>query len=115
MHSFKKYIFENINNPIKKYLGYKIVGWTGKKAFSIYNLNHEISLKKGQITTNPEGVYLGNSKQYVIDYFSGGTNYQDLLLTYEYDSKDLIKGDPEFLNGEVKVKSVKLIDIEKID
>jgi len=127
MKNFKEYIkevkdgtvynapFKKVIENSKKIMGYKIVGWDGNKAFSIYNINYEIPLNKGDIISDPKGVYLGNSKKYVISYFSGGTNYQDLLLTYEYDSEDVMQGDPEFLNGEVKVKSARLVNIEKLD
>jgi hypothetical protein len=104
-----------INNGDKKYIGYKIVGWDGKQAFSLYNKHILISLIKGDVITDPKGVFLGTTKNFCIDYYSGMTDNQDLLLTYEYMAKDLLRGDPEHPNGEIVVKEAKLLDIEKVE
>lgn len=91
--------------------GYKIVGFNGTYAYSIYDTKLKISLVPNSIIHNS---YLGTSREYVINYFSGGTNDRDLLLTYQYDPKDVIKGDPEFKNGEIVVKEARLINVEEL-
>lgn len=98
----------------KKNLGYKIVGWDAskKRAFSLYDTKLDVEITNGKTYQYKKGTHLGTSRDYVIDYFSGGTDYEDLLLTYEYDERDLLKGDPEHKNSEIIVKKAKLIDIE---
>lgn len=91
--------------------GYKIVGFNGTYAYSLYDPKLKISLVPNSTITNS---YLGNSREYVINYFSGGTNDRDLLLTYQYDPKDVIKGDPEFKKGEIVVKEARLINVEEL-
>ena len=97
--------------------GYKIVGWDeeNKRAFSIYDTKLDVDIKLNSITQYKTGLYLGTSKNYVLDYFSGGTDFEDLLLTYEYDKNDLIKGDPYSKNGEIVVKKAKLVNVEKVE
>ena len=92
-------------------VGYKIVGFNGAYAYSLYDPKLKISLVPNSTITNS---YLGNSKEYVINYFSGGTNDRDMLLTYKYKTEDVLKGDPELKNGEIVVKSAILIASEEL-
>jgi hypothetical protein len=92
-------------------VGYKIVGFNGTYAYSIYDIKHKISLVPNSIIKNS---YLGTSREYVINYFSGGTNDRDLLLTYRYNPEDVLKGDPDHKNGEILVKSANLIKVEEL-
>ena len=107
---FKKVVDETQTS----YIGYKIVGWDGQRAFSIYNKAFTITINKGAIIADPKGIHLGVSKKYVLGYFSAEPE-KELLLTYEYKSSDLIAGDPDFQMGEVMVKQARLIEIEKMD
>jgi len=102
-----------------KFLGYKIVGKDTKTGvtYSIYN-KKPISIQMGVIDKYEGiGTFLGTSKQFCLDYYSCGTEDEDgeLLLTYEYDLNNLIKGDPSVNNGEVQVSEATLIDIEEIN
>jgi hypothetical protein len=98
----------------KTNIGYKIVGWDGKRAYSIYDPKYTINLAKNEIISDSKGIYLGNTKEYCINYFGEGTNDQDMLLTYEYNIEDLVSGDPEFKNGEIVVKKARLINYELV-
>lgn len=100
-----------------KYIGYKIVGWDSKKkrAFSLYDVKKTYTIKKGMIEKNNHGLYLGTTKDFPIDYYSGQTDYDDLLLTCEYYDDDIIKGDPNSRSSEIIVKQYKIIKIEVLE
>lgn len=85
--------------------GYKIVGWNGKIAYSLYSKQpYDIAL--GAIHRD---VFMGTTEQFCIDYYSGGTDDHDMMLTYEYNTSDVTSGDPFAPNGEVRVRQAKLV------
>ena len=66
-----------------------------------------------------EGLYLGTIKDFVFNYYIGMSAYPDVLLTYKYDIKDLLRGDPEegiskppHDGGEITVRKATLVDVE---
>jgi len=84
-----------------KWTGYKIVHREGDHAVSLAtgrdNRRSVYSLKPGAILQGP--TYLGTSKAYAVDYFSTGsenpTDPEEMLLTVEYDDRDILKGNPD--------------------
>lgn len=92
----------------KMLIGYKIVSWDGNEAFSLYDKNKKINLNIDSIDSN---IYLGTSKQFCIDYYSGLTDDKDMLLTYSYDKNDIISGS-ENSTGEILVRKAQLKNIE---
>ena len=106
------------SKPNKKYTGFKVVGYDAekKRAFSLYNtrLTYK-NVKKGKVEKTDKGLYLGTTRDFSVDYYSGQTDYDDLLLTCEYYSDDIIKGDPTSRSGEVVVKQYKIIKIEFLE
>ena len=94
-------------------LGYKVVGYKDGKAFSLMNREQAINLVIGSII-NTQQFFLGTSVEFVKSYYSGLTDENELLLTYQYQQKDIIKGDPSGSSGEIVVKSAKLIKIDNI-
>ena len=96
----------------QQYLGYKIVGFDGSRYFSIYDTKTNVDVSIGSICAYKNGLYLGNSEQFCLDYYTGGTDFQDALLTYKYDISDLIRGDPQGTNGEVVVKKATLQSVK---
>lgn len=99
----------------QKHTGWKIVSSDGKDgAVSLYDQKVPVDIKVGSITKN---TYLGNSPEYVNMFFRAASDpedAQDILLKFEYDEKDLIKGDPDFQNGEVQVKKAKLVSVHPL-
>ena len=68
-------------------------------------------------------IYLGTSERYAVDYYSTGSDDpddpQELLMTYEYEPSDLVKGDPnekdQMTGGtEIIVKRAKLIAVKNL-
>jgi hypothetical protein len=106
-------ILKSFASKNTKKLGYKIVGFNGNDYFSIYS-KEIINLKLGNIYSYKNGLYLGSSEQFCIDYYSEGTDFKDALLTFEFDLKDLIRGNPDLPNDELLVKKAKLINIKHL-
>ena len=97
----------------KKLIGYKIVAFNGQQAYSIYDHKITINLTIGSFS--PNKTYLGTSKQFCLDYYTGGTDDQDLLLTYEFNEQDVIQGDPFHHNGEIIAKNTTLLNVEEVN
>ena len=101
MMKFKDWISPNI--------GYKIVAFDGEKAYSLYGgKEYPISIETGSVITDLKGFFLATNIAFAKDYYSGLTDDQDMILTYEYHPDDVIFGDPTS-DGEIKVKKAKLI------
>jgi len=94
--------------------GWKIVGFDNGQAFSLYDPAIKISTKVGETITMPKGIYLGTSEQFCLDYYSGMTDGEELLLKYSYSTEDLIRGNPEDSDGEIIVKKATLLEVSKV-
>lgn len=108
-----KFIKEN-----KKYFGYKIVHGliTDRYAKSIYD-GSIIPLYKSWQNFPKNGLFLGTTKDFCLDYYSvkGEEGAEsEMLLTYEYDNNDVIKGYPEDKNSEVQVSRARLVKKEVV-
>tara|TARA_B100000287_G_scaffold409854_1_gene437632 strand:- start:20 stop:445 length:426 start_codon:yes stop_codon:yes gene_type:complete len=93
--------------------GYKIVAHEDGKLYSLQNPDLQYNVKVGTIESPSGGMFLGTTKNFVIDYYSEMTDKQDALLVYEYDPEDVISGQPDE-EGEVKVTKAKLVSMEVI-
>jgi len=97
-----------------KNFGYKIVAYENGKAFSIYDQDITIETEKGSVIEDPNGIYLGTSEDFVMTYYTGLTDYDDLLLTYQYDDKDIIKGNKNDKDSEIIVTKAVLVDAKRV-
>ncbi|MHA2051867.1 MAG: hypothetical protein ACW986_19845 [Promethearchaeota archaeon] len=104
----------------EKRLGYKAVGYKDGQAYSLYGgygTPIDITVGSWMNDGSPKGFFLGSSKEYVLDYYSGLTDDDELLLTYEYDKSDVV-GDSWNNNvvtdGEVRVTKARLVNVEPI-
>lgn len=109
---FKRFLLEASKN-IR--LGYKIVNYDGKEAYSIANNKIKYSLEKDTIETG--NIYLGTSEKFAVDYYSTDSDDpadpEELLLVYEFSLSDIVKGnieDKDIATGgsEIIVKRAKL-------
>ena len=82
--------------------GYKIVAHEDGKLYSLQNPDLQYNVKVGTVESPSGGMFLGTTKNFVIDYYSEMTDKEDALLVYEYDPEDVISGQPDE-EGEVKV------------
>lgn len=101
----------NLNESGNTRQGYKIVAHEGGKLYSLQNPDLEYRTRIGTVESPSNGMFLGTTKDFVIDYYGEMTEKQDALLVYEYDPKDVISGQPEE-EGEVKVTTAKLLSVE---
>lgn len=83
-------------------IGFRVVAWDGQRATSLQE-ERPVNLHPGSVE---KYIYLGTSEQFCIDYYSGLSNTQDMLLTYAYSPTDIVSGGGE--NSEVFVRSAVL-------
>jgi len=100
--------------------GYKAVGYhasTGQ-AYSLYGgRSSVINITVGNVERDPRGFYLGSTKKFCMDYYSGLTDDDELLLTYEFGPEDLMEGEDIVetgAEGELKVRQARLAEVERI-
>lgn len=91
-------------------MGYKIVSWDGKRAFSIINPSITYNL---QVGSECGEAFLGTTRQFVEDYYRNLSDFEDMLLTYSYMPEDVISGTPNG-EGEVQVRRAKLEGYQKL-
>jgi len=67
-------------------------------------------LVEGATIEMPEqGIFVGGSARYVLDYY-GGLFPSEVLLVFEFDTKDIVSGDPFDREPELGVRKAKLIE-----
>jgi hypothetical protein len=102
-------------------IGYKIVNREGDHAISLADRKVKYPLHIGATILGP--TYLGTSRAYAVDYYASGStdpdDLEDLLLTVEYDDRDILKGnpdEPDQMTGgaEVLVRKAKLKSVESM-
>lgn len=96
----------------EKCIGWKIVSSDDKGgAVSLFDHQHKIDITVGSIARD---THLGTSPDYVKTFFRAAEaeeDPQDILLKFEYDRADVIKGDPDSQMDEVVVKKAKLLEV----
>lgn len=93
--------------------GYKSVALVGGKYRSLYD-NSPIPGKMRSVHSPPGGLYLGTTEQFVRDYYTGMTDEDEIILVYEYAPRDVISGNPNDSEGEVKVRKARLVGTVKV-
>jgi hypothetical protein len=102
-------------------LGFKAVAYNPetKTAYSLWGgESHPIDLtiNSWAESNSPQGIYLGSSQQFVIDYYSGMTDGEELLLTYSFNEEDALSlPDCSGCDSEIRVKRAQLVGIKHID
>ena len=85
----------------KKGIGYKVVDYADDKSVSKADKRVNYEIEPNAVYQVPYGqeLWLGSTEEYVKDfYWSGSEDPEDipeLLLTFEYDYDDVIKGNPD--------------------
>jgi len=78
----------------------------------------DINIGSWMDNQTPAGFFLGSSKEYVLDYYSGLTDDPELMLTYEYDSDETVDrsvADHSVTPGEIRVRRAQLVAVEQIE
>jgi hypothetical protein len=107
----KKASYENNIKDSNFKLGYKIVAFDGENFLSLQNPDKIYDIEIGDNLSDKNGVFLGTTKDFVIDYYTELTDFEDCLITCKYNLKNLIKGNPEE-EGEVLVRNCEVIGIK---
>ena len=110
----KKASYKNNKRESNFRLGYKIVAFDGENFLSLQNPDKKYDIELGDLLSDKGGVFLGTTKDFVVDYYAELTDFEDCLITCKYSLENLIKGVPEE-EGEVLVRSCEVIGIEFIN
>ena len=110
----KKASYKNNKRESSFRLGYKIVAFDGENFLSLQNPDKKYDIELGDLLSDKGGVFLGTTKDFVVDYYAELTDFEDCLITCKYSLENLIKGVPEE-EGEVLVRSCEVIGIEFIN
>jgi len=105
--------FERGSNPNTMF-GYRVMEYDPSRnvAISVQDRNKaEIPLKAGQPLSYGKGHYLGSSKQFVMDYYGGLSDY-GVVMKVEFDLDDIIQGEVTGSDGEIAVRKSTLVNWE---
>lgn len=106
---------DKFKSAAQKCFGYKIVGIDGERLFSIYSKDTINQTIGSTMIYRGAGLFLGTSEQFCLDYYSGGHDGPDAMLTYSFDLGDIIRGDPTCNNGEIQVRRATLVKIARVE
>lgn len=93
--------------------GHKVVAYDKGRAYSLYNKNTTYNLAIGSMTGD---TFLGTNEKFCLDYYGGVIDEPELLLTYSYDTSDVVSGSPNGgpNGGEVRVRQARLESFREI-
>ncbi len=94
----------------QSYNGYRVVGYDGEQYFSLAT-QEPIQLEIGETNQDPKGFFLGTSQEFATDYYTGLSDFDDVLLEYEFSPDAVLRGNPEEKDSEIVVSSGKLLNI----
>ena len=95
--------------------GYRMVAYEHGRGFTSLARQLPLELAMGGWDEMPgAGIYLGTSRRFCEEFYSGCTDMDDVLLTYEYEAGDLLGGDPVQADGEVRVRCARLVAAENL-
>ena len=100
------------------YEGFKVVGFNqgSNQFYSIYDKSpYDVSI--GKEVRDPNGFYLGSTKQFCTDYYICMTedDHDEYILTFSYGDEDLMRGEPNNPNTEVLVSRGTITGMERVD
>ncbi|WP_274644833.1 hypothetical protein [Pseudomonas serbica] len=89
--------------------GYRVVSFDLKTLEAkTLQYRNPVDLSIGSVHTSPGGFYLGSDLGF-LDYYRGGTDDKDLILTFDYDEVDLLT--EVHPNSELKVHKATLAEL----
>lgn len=96
-------------------IGYRVVSWTETDGLTSIAGGVRLGLEIGKMDDMPgEGLFLGTTREFCEDYYTGLTDGDDILLTYAYEDDDVLRGAPGSSAGEVTVRRARLLAIENL-
>jgi len=97
----------------RSYTGYRVVGYDGEQYFS-HATQEPIQLEVGETNFDQRGFFLGTTPEFATDYYTGLSDYDDVLLEYEFSPDAVLRGNPEEKDSEIVVSKAKLLNINHI-
>ena len=98
-------------------LGYKAMRFENGRAISGADSRQSFVVRKGHVIRMPgKGVFLSTNREYILKYYAGG-NDRDVVLTLEFDPKDIVSilGSLDDREPELTVRAAKIVDFEIVD
>lgn len=90
-------------------IGYRVVSFSLESLQAKTLMNEmEVDLNKGALLNSKEGIFLGTSEDFC-EYYTGCSDDHDVILTYEYDDNDILRGEKEG-GSEILVRQANLVD-----
>lgn len=89
-------------------LGYRIVSQSGDDLVTLAGGELVDATIDKEASYKGNGLYLGTTTKFVVDYYSGLSDLSDVMLTYSFDTDDVLSGDPTAKDGEITVRKATL-------
>jgi hypothetical protein len=98
---------------MSKVIGYKIMSLEDNKICSLASNTYKFSANKDSIMKmGGDGIWVSTNKDFVIENYLGNTDKQEVLVTVEFDSKDMTRGNLEDREPVITIPVVKIIDVQ---
>lgn len=102
---------------VKKMIGYKAMRFEKGRAVSGADSRQGFVVKKGHvIRMSGKGIFLSTNRKYVETYYAGH-NPHEVLLTLEFDPKDITSGKDTLgdREPELTVSAARVVDFEVLE
>ena len=97
-------------------LGYKVMRLEDGRAVSLADSQHGFEVRKGATIQMPGvGVFLSTNRQFVVTHYTGLTDDQEVILTLEFDPKDILSGHLHDRESVLTVSAAKIVDFEIVE
>ena len=88
--------------------GYRIVSQSGDDLVTLAGGELVDPTIDKETSYKGNGLYLGATKKFTLDYYTGLSDLSDVMLTYSFDTDDVLSGDPTAQDGEITVSKATL-------
>lgn len=102
---------ENVLKDQNYKTGYKVIAFNGESFVSLQNPNKTYEIDLGDVLSDKNGVFLGTTKDFVLDHYTELTDFEDVLVICKYNLNNIIKGNPDE-EGEVLVRNCQVIGLQ---
>ena len=101
-------------DPDRQVVGYKVMRYDPQRreAVSMADSRQRFQLVRGvRIAPRWPGLFLSPNRDYVLDYYAGH-NDEEVLLVFNFDPRDVTRGNLLDREAEVAVREARLVDFE---
>lgn len=98
---------------MSKVTGYKIMAFENNEICSLASDTYRFPAKKDStMKMGGDGIWVSTNKDFVTENYLGNTDKQEVLVTVEFDSKDMTRGNLKDREPVITIPIVKIIDIQ---